>query len=179
MTTRPKVYLKDFKNFVTQFFLNDAISGRDQALERLNLQVEELADLLALERRASENLRNNVTQLSSELQSTLAARDGLEDDLSEFRNKHAALGESLRDAEGKLSKSDEERARLRLRLELGRDTELGVLLLQFRPQARHVAREALELRLRGGHGVRGTRGRLVGSIARVCLLYTSPSPRDS
>ena len=73
--------------------------------------------VLALERRASENLRNNVTQLSSELQSTLAARDGLEDDLSEFRNKHAALGESLRDAEGKLSKSDEERARLRLRLD--------------------------------------------------------------
>ena len=28
---------------VAQFFLNDAISGRDQALERLNLQLEELA----------------------------------------------------------------------------------------------------------------------------------------
>ena len=41
---------------VAQFFLNDAISGRDQALERLNLQMEELANLLALERRASENL---------------------------------------------------------------------------------------------------------------------------
>ncbi len=102
---------------VAQFFLNDAISGRDQALERLNHQVEELADLLALERRASENLRNNVTQLSSELQSTLAASDGLEDDLFESRNKYAALGESLRNAEGKLSKSDEERARLRLRLD--------------------------------------------------------------
>ena len=102
---------------VAQFFLNDAISGRDQALERLNLQLEELADLLALERHASADLRNNVTQLSSELQSTLAARDGLEADLSELRNKHVALGESLRDVEGKLSKSDEERSRLRLRLD--------------------------------------------------------------
>ena len=57
--------------------------------------------------------------------------------------------------------------RLRLRLEFRRDTELRVLLLQFVPQTRHVAREALELRLSGGHGVRGPRGRLVGSIARV------------
>ena len=102
---------------VAQFFLNDAISGRDQALERLNFQLEELANLLALERRASETLRNNVTNLSSELQSTLAARDELEDDLSELHNKHTALGESLRDAEGKLSKSDKERARLNLRLD--------------------------------------------------------------
>ena len=55
----------------------------------------------------------------------------------------------------------------RLRLEFRRDTELRVLLLQFVPQTRHVAREALELRLSGGHGVRDSRGRLVGSIARV------------
>ena len=66
---------------VAQFFLNDAIVGRDQALERLNQQVEELADLLALERRAGEELRNDAAQLSSELQSSLAARDVLETDM--------------------------------------------------------------------------------------------------
>ena len=97
---------------VAQFFLNDAIVGRDQALEKLNLQVEELADLLALERRASENLRNNVTQLSAELQSTLAARDGLATDLSDLRNKHAALGTELEETSGKLQAADAERTRL-------------------------------------------------------------------
>ena len=97
---------------VAQFFVNDAIVGRDQALEKLNLQVEELADLLALERRASENLRNNVTQLSAELQSTLAARDGLATDLSDLRNKHAALGTELEETSGKLQAADAERTRL-------------------------------------------------------------------
>jgi chemotaxis protein MotB len=97
---------------VAQFFLNDAIVGRDQALERLNQQVEELADLLSLERRAGEELRNDVTQLSSELQSSLAARDGLETDISDLRNRHANLSTELQEASGKLLKADEERRRL-------------------------------------------------------------------
>jgi chemotaxis protein MotB len=97
---------------VAQFFLNDAIVGRDQALERLNQQVEELADLLSLERRAGEELRNDVTQLSSELQSSLAARDGLETDISDLRNRHASLSTELQETSGKFSKADEERRRL-------------------------------------------------------------------
>ena len=97
---------------VAQFFLNDAISGRDQALKRLNLQVEELADLLALERRSSEDLKNNVTQLSAELQSTLSARDTLEAELSVLHNKHASLGTEFEDVENKLSVSDKVRGRL-------------------------------------------------------------------
>ena len=97
---------------VAQFFLNDAIIGRDQALERLNQQVEELADLLALERRDGEDLRNNVTQLSSELQSSLASQDGLETDISDLRNRHASLSTERQETSSKLSKADEERRRL-------------------------------------------------------------------
>lgn len=97
---------------VAQFFLNDAIVGRDQALDRLNRQVEELADLLSLERRASEDLRNNVTQLSAELQSTLAARDSLSTEFSDLRNRHAVIGSELEEATAKLTASDRERDRL-------------------------------------------------------------------
>ena len=97
---------------VAQFFLNDAIVGRDQALERLNQQVEELADLLALERRAGEDVRNNMTQLSSELQSSLATRDGLETDMSDLRNRRASLSTELQEVSGKLSEADDERSRL-------------------------------------------------------------------
>ena len=42
---------------IAQFFLNDALSGRDQALDRLRNQVSELADLLSLERDANTDLR--------------------------------------------------------------------------------------------------------------------------
>ena len=62
---------------LAQFFLNEAITGRDTALERLQSQVSELADLLALERKASVDLSVNVEQLSEELQSSVALRDDL------------------------------------------------------------------------------------------------------
>ena len=62
---------------VAQFFLSIAITGKDEALLRLESEINELADLLALERNANADLRLNVAQLSSELQSSLAARDSL------------------------------------------------------------------------------------------------------
>ncbi len=62
---------------VAQFYLNDALVGRDRALDKLNQQISELATLLSLERRASRDLRNNVAQISAELQSSLAERDNL------------------------------------------------------------------------------------------------------
>ena len=62
---------------IAQFFLNDALSGRDKALDRLRGQVTELADLLNLERQANSDLRANMAQLSDELQVSVATRDGL------------------------------------------------------------------------------------------------------
>ena len=42
---------------ISQVFLSRALSGRDEALARLNQQVAELGDLLALEQKTSEGLR--------------------------------------------------------------------------------------------------------------------------
>ncbi len=67
---------------VAQFYLNDALIGRDKALDKLNQQVVELAELLSLERRESRDLRNNVAQISTELQSSLAERDNLSTQLN-------------------------------------------------------------------------------------------------
>ena len=39
-----------------QFFLSDALSGRDQALKQLQQQVDELSQLLSLERATSSDL---------------------------------------------------------------------------------------------------------------------------
>lgn len=62
---------------IAQFFLGEALSGRDQALDRLRSQVSELADLLNLERSANADLRKNVAQLSDELSVSVATRDDL------------------------------------------------------------------------------------------------------
>src|ERR1700674_1279809 len=50
-----------------QFFLSEALSGRDQALQRLQQQVNELGDLLAMERRATADLRVSAADLSAQL----------------------------------------------------------------------------------------------------------------
>jgi len=60
---------------IAQFFLGEALTGRDQALERLRGQVSELADLLNLERKANETLRGNIAQLSDELSASVTLRD--------------------------------------------------------------------------------------------------------
>jgi chemotaxis protein MotB len=53
-----------------QFYLSEALSGRDQALQKLQAQVNELGDLLAMERRSN-------ADLSAQLRSSLAERDQL------------------------------------------------------------------------------------------------------
>ncbi|WP_291299150.1 peptidoglycan -binding protein [Elioraea sp.] len=62
---------------LSQAFLSVALSGRDQALARLNRQVAELSDLLALERGTAEELRLSVARLSTDLQAMTTARDTL------------------------------------------------------------------------------------------------------
>lgn len=72
---------------VAQFLTTDALSGRDQALQRLTQQVNELTDLLNLERRSTADLRLNVAQLSSELQNANAAKDTLTTRVAELAAK--------------------------------------------------------------------------------------------
>src|SRR5580704_9282632 len=72
---------------VAQFLTTDALSGRDQALQRLTQQVNELTDLLNLEKSSNNDLRLNVAQLSAELQSANAAKDTLTTRLAELAAK--------------------------------------------------------------------------------------------
>jgi len=62
---------------LAQFFLGDALSGRETALQKLNKEMTDLADLLALEKTSNKSLRADVGRLSSELQSSIAQSDTL------------------------------------------------------------------------------------------------------
>jgi len=83
---------------LAQFFLGQALSGRDQALVRLQNQVNELADLLSLERRAGDDLRKNIAQLSQELQISVALRDDLKTTVAALRRQADETGERLASA---------------------------------------------------------------------------------
>lgn len=83
---------------VAEFYLRETLSGRDAALARLTTQVNELAELLALERDANADLSLNVAQLSSQLQSSVAAQDALALKLDDMTAKAEAT-------EGKLDQA--------------------------------------------------------------------------
>jgi chemotaxis protein MotB len=83
-----------------QFYLGVALSGRDQALRQLQQHVDELANLLAIERSANDQLRSSTTELSTQLKSVLAERD--------------QLTGKLRDADAVVS-ADKEKIDLQLR----------------------------------------------------------------
>ena len=80
---------------ITHFLLSQALTGRDEALQRLNRQLAEISELLALERRSNEDLRLNVAQLSASLQKSTRERDQLALDLDEAESRRAAAVETV------------------------------------------------------------------------------------
>ena len=60
-----------------QFFLADALTGRDKALQELQQQVSQLSDLLALERTANTDLRASAVSLAAQLKAKESERDAL------------------------------------------------------------------------------------------------------
>src|SRR6266567_2741000 len=60
-----------------QFFLADALSGRDKALHELQQQISELGKLLALERTASADLRASTADLATQLKAKESERAAL------------------------------------------------------------------------------------------------------
>jgi len=70
-----------------QFYLTDALSGRDAALKKLTDQVNQLTDILSLERRTNADLKLNVTRLTSELQAVTQQRDALTTQVKELAAK--------------------------------------------------------------------------------------------
>ncbi|MEE8545056.1 MAG: peptidoglycan -binding protein [Alphaproteobacteria bacterium] len=81
------------------FFVSQALSGREEALSRLSQQVNELAELLSLERQANSELRLNVAQISASLQKSTEERELLGIRLDQFAARAASAEAALVDAE--------------------------------------------------------------------------------
>jgi chemotaxis protein MotB len=94
---------------LAQGFLSVALSSRDRALDRLNRQVAELAELLALERGQAEELRTGLARATAELATAAAARDTAQRSMTALRDERdRLLGE--RDT----ARSEQERLAARL-----------------------------------------------------------------
>jgi chemotaxis protein MotB len=95
-----------------QFYLTNALTGRDEALRDLTAKLNVLTDQLALAARENKDLKLNLSELSSQLQAATAARDELtnrlarSDDATAQANRNAAAAQQdAAQREAKLSEA--------------------------------------------------------------------------
>src|SRR5262245_22518760 len=62
---------------VVQFFLSQEVAGKDTALSRLNAQIQQLTDLLSLEKTGKTTLEEQIAQLRANLSAAEGERDRL------------------------------------------------------------------------------------------------------
>src|SRR5579863_2720898 len=60
---------------VVQFFLSQEVTGKDKALEQLNAKIQQLSDMLSLEKLGELNLQDQISQLHAGLSAAEAERD--------------------------------------------------------------------------------------------------------
>lgn len=80
---------------LAQFFLGQALTGSNKALDKLNSQVSELAQLLSLERLANTDAQKSVSQLSHELQLSVSMRDDLKTTVQQLQERSTDLENRL------------------------------------------------------------------------------------
>jgi chemotaxis protein MotB len=115
---------------VGQFYLSDALSGRDLALKELQQKISALADELALERQTSEALRGNATTLVAQLKAAQDERDALSAKLSAA----GQVGDAAKDLQAKLSAEQQTSQAARAQVE-----ELTAEIVALRDQLAKVA----------------------------------------
>jgi chemotaxis protein MotB len=76
---------------LAQAFLSVALTGRDKALDRVNRQMAELSDMLALERGRTAELQASVARLGRELTVAAVARDGVGQQLTLARGEQLKI----------------------------------------------------------------------------------------
>ena len=81
---------------LAQAFLSVALTGRDKALDRINRQVAELSDMLALERGRVQEMGLSVSGLNRDLKAASEARDTLSQQLAVLRGQQVQ-GDAERD----------------------------------------------------------------------------------
>ncbi len=131
---------------LAQVLLSEILSGRDAALRGLQSRVDELADLLALERSAQEELQADLARVSAQLQTTLAERHDLSVLVEELETRATAAeqralktGDALAQAEADLEEQREEISELASQI-----AALRALKEELEREAAELARDAEE-----------------------------------
>jgi chemotaxis protein MotB len=88
-----------------QFYLTDALSGRDAALQKLTQQINQLADLLSMSRSNNSDLQNQLLQITRQLQAANQQREETGQALTSAQQHGAQLQSQLQASEQKASEA--------------------------------------------------------------------------
>src|SRR3984957_119244 len=124
---------------VGQFYLSDALSGRDEALKQLQQKISALADELALERQTSDTLHGNAATLAAQLKAAQGERDALSVKLSEATASAGTASDQTQQLQARLNAEQQTSQAARAQVEL-----LTAEIAALRDQLSKVA-AALEL----------------------------------
>ncbi len=94
---------------VSQFYLSNILSGRDQLVGELSEQINELADLLDLAREEGEELRENNARMNAELRDVIGERDTLQVDIEQQVSEVARLTDQLGEADQRIEQLERDR----------------------------------------------------------------------
>jgi chemotaxis protein MotB len=128
-----------------QFYLSDALTGRDAEVKDLRLKLQQLTDMLSLDENANTDLRKTVAQLSSQLQAVNAERDALTNRIAELGNRAddatAAARNSTSDLQARLGAAQQQLAERDAKLSAAQTTidQLNQQILALRQQLQQIA----------------------------------------
>ncbi|MGK9054752.1 peptidoglycan -binding protein [Neorhizobium sp. CSC1952] len=103
---------------LAQFLLSREISGRDEVLNRLNSQIAELTELLALEKSNSQDVEDQLANLQSSLASSEAERSRLQQLLSQGAGSSDAANARIGELTTQLNQEQQLSARAASQVEL-------------------------------------------------------------
>lgn len=103
---------------ISQLFQGAALTGQDQVMSQLQTQINELSGMLSLERSNNAVIREQLTQLSAELQQSAAARDDANRSLALLSQERDTLEAERSALEARVLSSERELDDARARLQL-------------------------------------------------------------
>ncbi|MCB8840745.1 peptidoglycan -binding protein [Aurantimonas sp. VKM B-3413] len=103
---------------LAQFLLTREISGKDAVLDRLNSQINELTQMLALERSSSQDYQDQIATLRASLSSSEDERSRLQKALESGSGTAAAASQQVSALEGALDEEQQVSQRAKSQVEL-------------------------------------------------------------
>jgi chemotaxis protein MotB len=103
---------------LAQFLLSREITGRDEVLNRLNSQIAELTQLLALEKGNNQDMEDQLANLQTSLATTESERSRLQQLLSQGTGSSNAANTRIGELTGQLNQEQQVTARAMSQIEL-------------------------------------------------------------